>query len=632
MMKSLLNVLHPAFESLSAFADAPAAAAPRTHVARHVARCAECRAVVAEIRAMGEAARAPTVESVPPDLWSRIEQAAAEAAEKSTKPRETPAPDAAPWEAAPSLRPTRHVPTPVRRSVVRVGAALACAAAALLAVGLLTGRTRSLLASDATRISFTPFRPAPGALVHVRYNPSPRLAGLDRLVLMGQYINDAARIQSDYYFGGQYDSLATLTRAPDGALVGDFRVPADFRSASLRVSDPTGRLNEGDGLFSWILVGGDRAGRPSLAALLAGSSLEMLYGSRERENVLDTLQKYFPDHPAGFATARHYRGEGAFSGLFKLFQGAERKYLFFYSKLEKVPSLDADRIVAMINFARQIEEPAEAARWTRRLVREHPTDPRTLPYFARVVHDVELREPPRDSITPYLPVLDSLLVLAGPGVKPDGEARALVNTYGDEAMQRRWLLQTLDAGTRRGELVRGLDLGDKWLMDAEIRRRGEVLLRAGLSGTCSMPRWLTRGWTTSARKENFCTSGRAAALASLSDIALRDGQNAHALALADSAVALVSGGPFCLPTGRAQRGEALLASGDTLAAAWEFAQRYGREYESWQTIEARKALEARLRPSVNAEAWETMRRKAGTDWKKCRVEASARDSLDRSVR
>ena len=631
-MKGLLNVLHPAFESLSAFADAPDAAAARTHVARHVARCAECRAVVAEIRAMGEAARAPTVESVPRDLWSRIEHSAAQEAERSIKPRETPPPDAAPWEAAPSLRPTRHVPTPIARSAVRVGAALACAAAALLVVVLLTGRTRSLLASDATRISFTPFRPAPGALVHVRYNPSPRLAGLDRLVLMGQYMNDAARVQSDYYFGGQYDSLATLTRAPDGAMVGDFTVPADFRSVSLRVSDPTGRFNEGDGLFSWILVGGDRSGRPNLASLLAGSSLDVLYGSKGRENVLDTLQKYFPDHPAGFATAKHYRGEGAFSGLFKLFQGAERKYLYFYSKLEKEPSLDADRIVAMINFALHIEEPAEAARWTRRLVREHPADPRTLPYYARLVHDVELREPPRDSITPYLPLLDSLLALAGPSVQPDGQARALVNTYGDEAMQRRWLLRRLDAGRQRGELVRGLDLGDKWLRDAEVRRRGEAMLRAGLSGTCSMPRWLTRGWTTSARKEHFCTSGRAAALASLSDITLRDGQSAHALALADSAVALVGGASFCLPTGRAQRGEVLLASGNTLAAAWEFAQQYGFAYESWQNIEARQALEARLRPSVTVEAWGAMRRKAEADRKKCRAEASARDSLDRALR
>jgi hypothetical protein len=387
-------------------------------------------------------------------------------------------------------------------------------------------------------------------------------------------------------------------------------------------------MREGDGLFSWIRVGGDRTGRPSLASLLAGASLDMLYGSEARAHVLDTLQKYFPDHPAGFATAKHYRGEGRFSGIFALFQGAERKYLFFNARLEKAPSLDADRIVAMINFARQIEEPAEAARWTRRLLREHPADPRTLPYFARVVHEVELREPPRDSITAYLPLLDSLLVRAGPGA--EREARAPVNHYGDEAMQRRWLLRALDAGTQRGELVRGLDFGDKWLRDAEIRRRGEVLLRAGLSGTCSMPPCMSRGWTSPQRKQHYCTSGRAAALASLSDIALRDGQTAHALALADAAVALVSSGSFCLPTGRAQRGEVLLASGDTLAAAREFAQAY--RFENWQNIEASKAIGARLRPAVTGAALEAMRVRAEVDRKTCVREGSTRDSLERAAR
>ncbi len=628
MMKSLLNALHPAFESLSAFADAPATPAARTHVARHVARCAECRAVVADIRAMGEAVRASSVERVPSGVWPRIERAAVQGAQDGAKPRETPAPDAAPWEAAPSMRPTRHVPTPIRRSLGRIGATLACAAAAMLGVVLVTGRTRSLLASDATRLAFTPFRPAPGALVHVRYNPSAKLAGEERVVLLGQYINDASRARSDYYFGGQYDSIATLTRAADGAMVGDFRVPADFRVVSLRVTDPAARVNEGDGLFSWILVGGDRTGRPSLASLLAGISLDVLYGSPQRERVLDTLQKYFPDHPAGFATAKHYRGEGKFSGLFKLFQGAERKYLFFDAKLEPVTSLDADRIVAMINFARHIEEPAEAAKWTRRLVREHPTDPRTLPYYALLVHDVELREPPRDSLMAYLPLLDSLLDRAGLGAVPDGQARALVNQYGDEGMQRRWLLRGMEARMQRGELVRGLDLSDKWLKDTEIRRRSEVLLRAGLSGTCALPRWLARGWGSLQRMLNYCVSGRAAALASLSDIALRDGRTAHALALADSAVALVSGGSFCLRTGRAQRGEALLASGDTLAAAREFAQAY--EFGSWQNNDARTAIEARLRGSVTGAAWQSMREKAEADRRACVRAASSRDSLARA--
>ncbi len=112
--------------------------------------------------------------------------------------------------------------------------------------------------------------------------------------------------------------------------------------------------------------------------------------------------------------------------------------------------------------------------------------------------------------------------------------------------------------------------------------------------------------------------------------ALRDGETAHALALADSAVTLVSGGSSCLPTGRAQRGEALLALGDTLAAAREFSQAYG--FESWQNIDAREAIATRLRPSVAGAAWEAMRVKAEADRKACMRGASRRDSLDQPDR
>jgi hypothetical protein len=64
--------LHPSFDTLSAFADARDAASANTRVGRHVARCAECRSIVADIRALGDAARAMTVEGAPPELWQRI--------------------------------------------------------------------------------------------------------------------------------------------------------------------------------------------------------------------------------------------------------------------------------------------------------------------------------------------------------------------------------------------------------------------------------------------------------------------------------------------------------------------------------------------------------------------------------
>src|SRR5687768_14828225 len=66
--------LHPTFEALSAHADASDLASS-TRVGQHVSRCAECSAQVAEIHALGNAARAIPVAGAPPELWARIEEA-----------------------------------------------------------------------------------------------------------------------------------------------------------------------------------------------------------------------------------------------------------------------------------------------------------------------------------------------------------------------------------------------------------------------------------------------------------------------------------------------------------------------------------------------------------------------------
>ncbi len=629
-MKGLLDVLHPTFDSLSAFADLGELDGLRSRVGRHVARCGQCRGAVAEIRALGAAARESDTEGAPTGLWMQIESRARGATEEGTYPRETPPPDAVPWDVAPSLRPTRHWPVPTRRAAVRVLGGIAVAAAALVAVALGTGRTPSLLASAPSRITMTPFRPAPGATVHVRYTPTPKLAAFDQLVLVGQYLKDSRGAPSDYYFGGSYDSLAVLRRAPDGALVGDFTVPSDFKAASLVVIEPRGRVYEGDGLHSWVLVGGDARGRPVLASLLTALSLSGLYDSPGRSTVLDTLQRYFPEHPAGFATAKRYRGEGIFADLLKFFRGAERKYVQFNSALEKQSSLDADRISAMIDFGYQIEEPGEAARWTRRLVREHPADPRSLPAYAHMVHAVELKEPPADSIRRYLPLLDTLLMRTDSGSHANlRDAYSLVRQYGDSAMQRRWELHALQQLASGGSVNPGIE--DKWLRDLEIRDQAQRVVQSGMSARCTMPRWMARGWSSEAQRSRYCLSQRGAGFASLSRLALLSGEVARASSLADSAVALVesSGACWTEPTHRA-RGDSRLALGDTLGAAREFAVAF--RDENWRSIDARKAMAIRLGTSVDAGRWAAFDADARAERSRCLKSAVVRDSLERLAR
>ena len=626
MMKGLLNVLHPTFEALSACADRDGSDSARSRVGRHVARCAACGAVVEEIRALGTAARALDGAGAPVALWARIERAAQRAAGAEGVPRETPAPGAVPWELAPSLKPTRHWPIPTKRSLARVGGGLLVAAAALIAVLLASGHPRSLLANAPSRITMTPFRPAPGSVVHVRFAPPPKLAGAERLVLAGQYLTDSRRAPSDFYFGGRYDSLATLRRAADGAMVGDFTVPTDFKAVSIVVMDTSGQHYAADGLHSWLLVGGDRRGRPVLASLLAALSVNALYGSPAQASVLDTLQRYFPDHPAGFATADHYRGEGVFGDLLKFFQGAERKYVSFNSRLERMPSLDADRISAMIQFAYHIQEPAEAAKWTRRLVHEHPDDPHALTAYARLVHEVELKEPPADTIRRYLPLLDSLLMRGGAGDM--SEAYGLVQHYGDPAMQRRWVLQWLK---HSGGPVVSQNFEHKWLQDGEIRAQAALSLRIGLASNCDLPRWMARGWVPSGRRARYCDNAHARALASLSEIALLDGRVPQALALADSSLTLSATAGYCEgSSGHMARGRALLARADTLAAAREFAMAPGSD--NWRSIDAHAAIVKQLGASVSGATWSSLDSMARVETSRCVRESVARASLDRGVR
>ena len=618
MMNGLLNVLHPTFDALSALADLSDVDAARSRVGRHAAQCAQCRNVVAEIRELGASARAINVEGAPEDMWARIEQAAKETREAPAPARETPPPDATPWDAAPSLRPTRHWPIPVRRiqrSALRIGGVLAMAAAALLVVVLATGETPSLIASAPSRMTVTPFRPAPGASVHVRYTPSPQLAKYDQLVLVGQYLKDGTRPPSDWYFGGDYDSLATLRKAADGTLVGDFTVPADFQAMSIVVVEPSGKQYDSDGLYSWIVVGGDAHGRPVLRNLLAAASLDALWGSRSQAAVLDTLQRYFPEHPRGFATAQRYRGEGVFADLLRFFKGAERKYLAFNTKLEKERSLDAERIIAMIDFAYHIEEPAEAAKWTKRLVREHPTDERTLTYYARMVHEIELKEPPLDSIKPLIPMLDTLYERAPVRHGRFGDEFSLVERYGDSAMKRRWALHALDQAPSPW---RGLNVEEKWLADPEIRAKVSAQLKSSGIRECTRPRWVGRNWVSADARELNCLRGRAQVVATMSRVALLDGRTAEALALADSSIRLTAQLSNCwLRTGREARANALLARGDTVGAAREFATAFTVGFDSWQNNDALRKAYERVRSVVDSVQWATMRASAQASMGAC---------------
>ena len=622
MMKGMMSVLHPTFDALSAYADQSNPNAGTGRVGRHVATCAQCTDVVREIRELGESVRASTIEGAPRDLWSRI--ALAVATEPKPAPRESTPPDSVPWEIAPSLRPTRTWPVPARTALRRVAIAVTVATAALIVAVVVTQRTPPLYASGPSRFTISPARPAPGTTVHVRYQPPPRLAALSGILLVGQYVTDPARAKQDFYFGGEYDSLTVLRKTADGSMVGDLTLPANFAAVSLVVADAQGPGFDADGMFSWLLVGGDPQGRPVLRSLLAALSLDGHYGSRSRAGVLDTLQRYFPEHPAGFATADHYRSEGIFANLIKYFESAQRKYVAFDTRLGKQKTLDADRLAAMIAFARRIEEPGEAAQWTMRLVREHPDDPRALASYADVLHEKELRQLPKDSIAPFIPLLDSLYERSRVDMR-FSFAGTLVTRYGDEAMQRRWALHVLQ--DKPGALTYGLPIDERWLREPDVRAQAASSLHTALSMPCATLRF-GRLWWSAGSEHRYCLNGRSRAYADLSHIALLDGHLAEASVFSDSSSVFAERAGTCsVRAARRAKGELLLARGDTLGAARAFANPY--EFQNWQTMDMRVHLFRRLAATVDSARWAALDAEAIQEMKPCLRIAYVRDSLER---
>jgi hypothetical protein len=614
-MSIMTTGFHPSFDALSAYADQSDLDAARTRVGRHVARCASCSATVTEIRALGESVRGVGLCEAPEGLWARVEKQVREPVPAPVRETPSPAQDDV-WRPAPALRPTVHQPSPLRRRSMRVALGVLAAAVVLFGVFVVMPGPSPLFATAASRIAFTPFRPAPGARVQVRYRPTPAMAKYDHVVLLGSYAGHTPMLEADYYFGGPNDSLAVLRRTPDGMMAGEFTVPSDFLSVALVVEDPTGTVYDGDGRWSWILVGGDARGKPALASLLAAS--EQAHGSGRVQQIYDTLQRYFPDHPAGYAMAKRYDGRGMFSDLLEFFTGAERKYAAFDGKLENRPQLDAERTVAMIAFANHIDEPGEAAKWTFRFTREHPDDPRALSAYGDMLHAMLVRGISADSVRRLLPRLDSLASLAQllpGGAQLTGDGPYLIDQYGDDAMRRHWALLAVQRNPHMPIFWGGIIVADRWLADPEIHNAAMATLHRIVDEGCRSTVHYRRSRTNLIWGSD-CLRERMWAFDELSRISLRDGQVSAARTFADSSIAMdVSAGGCFGRRGYRESGSAKLAAGDTIAAARAFAKSFW--YTSSHGRPLRDSLMRVVAPAMDSARFNALVRSAEEEGRVC---------------
>lgn len=654
-MSILMNGFHPSFEALSALADQGELEASRTRVGRHVSRCAECRGVVADIRSYGDAVRETEAPAMPDGLWARIQGGLQSAAPgggdqhgsdrpqqgdgADRAPRGTPSPDDDAWRAAPALRPTTHVPSPIRRGMRR-GAILLAAAAVIVGVLLVpTSKGDRLQASPTTGTwRFSPARPAPGATVTVRFEPPASMKPAPSFMLLGTPAPAAPWVGEPraMSWGGLQDSLGMLTRQPDGAYSGRFVVPAGFTAMLLRLGDVSGSrprriIMSPDGPVNRdrepvaMLVGGDSRGEPSLASLTA--ALELWSGQpSDPYAVADTLIRYFPSEPIGYAADRRVGSHRLIDDLIAYFKRGERQYVKFDQRYMARPSVSAEHEMAMIEFAQRIDEPAEVRKWTMRLAREHADDPRALYFYGTMLTRMLGRPNTVDSVRAALPLADTLWERNGHRMV-DIEIVRAASTVEDTAAYRRWAVRAFSGELRgfRGDYI-GLD--SDLLDDPGIRAVAVPRLRQQVAASCEVPAGKVSFWMGNMAWRYNCQMRRAMTFNTLSRAARLDGHPREALALADSSLAVSAAYHVCGTTGgHRRRGEALLALHDTAAAVPELAKGIG--YLNWRALQRQDSLAARLRGVISRAQLDSLVRKGNDEQVACAAEASRRERAER---
>ncbi|MES2179524.1 MAG: hypothetical protein V4550_16815 [Gemmatimonadota bacterium] len=548
----------------------------------------------------------------------------------------TPAPDATPWEQAPSLRPTRHWPLPARRASRRLAMGGLLAAAATIAV-VVWPRGGGLQASAVQRLTLSPATNTPGSIVTVRYTPAPWFRAAPRLVLVGLYsgpatTNRRARLW-DVRVG---DSLATLLPTRDGVYEGHLTLPATFLSVQLSVTDSLGEDFDMDGAFPWGAIARGADGKPTLAALLAANETFAEPDASSaparvnpRVNVPDSLKKYFPDHPAGWAHASYGTKREGLARFIDFFESAERRYASFENKLSVVPSLDAERLHDMAIFAWRIEEPARAEFWVKRLVREHPEDPRVFVDLGRALHEIELREPRglADSIRAWLPVLDSLY-RRSPQRLGNSDAMSLVERYADAETKKLWEARFLESEAGDFHYYWGMDARPDDARDPSIVQR----IRAKVAQSCTRPAGRFPLYGEESSLERGCRNERGFGYRSLAYLALVRGEPRASLAYSDSSVAMMAS-PACVAgrsSAMAVRARANLALGDTSAAERDLARAYGPYSPQGSRDSVRIALGARFNEARWTVLTDSTRRLVAACQRQSEVQYKARDARRRS--
>lgn len=537
-MTMLTMSMHPSDETLSRLADQSEIERMRSRAGRHLARCERCSEEIAAFHALGSAARAIPEPALPDTVRVRISERL-----MSEGPLAHPLVSAVPATRQADERPTRHWSAKKRTAVT------AAAAAIVLAALLGPAWRRHVLAAAAPgEATMFPRYPRPGAAVGIRFVPAPDWVGGDTLWLTG-LIDRRFRPDPGHRLGPT-PAAALLLRQRDGAYRGRLVLPADALSGALTIMTgpvPGPRVKRPAKL---LLLTADASGtRPSLDAMESA-----VYNDRSfmvEQSLGDAFARWAPGHPMRWLVDVSRAQRGPFDWL-QFFTSGERRFARLTDQLNERKGVRPAELAGMATLAYRLEEPAAAAAWTERLVREHPDDPWTVDLRAQQIHEMELRSAPEDSIARLIPSLDTLYELAHGHVGDMYRVIMIVRNHADSATQRRWSLRAARAGTFLPNEFFGRRV---ILRDAEMQDSVEAFAREVLGEETTPAIWSSSIYGRDPRIE------RARAYSYLASVALARREYGAAVALTDSARL-----SDCAAMGQDTRALALIASGDTVAA------------------------------------------------------------------
>jgi hypothetical protein len=527
-MTRLLSSFHPSFDALSAHADRSDMKAPRTRVGVHVKRCAACARTVAEIRALGEAARAQELPGVPAGMWARIETGVRDANREISRPIVLA--DRSKGDVAPSSGPMRHQGVMPSATRARLGLGfLIAAGSALVAMLLASGSKHDLGAAPPSRLTLDRTYVTAGTPIAMHYRPAAALADQQTVTVWAWY----RRRGGDPTWSWREDlaRAGTLRRSSAEEFRGSVILPLDALVAGYVIGDSLGfvidRMPGYPGTLATALAA-DASGKPSFDALVAflGEARRDASGGVVAKAVAQ-LAALYPGRPETWIlTYSLEKQHGVIGDIVKLFESRERVYDGWHDRLKDRHPLSLETEAMMANMANDLMDTVRSDFWIARLVGEHASSPHVPELWIARYRDVS-----RDSIPAILAAFEPVW-LAARGLRPEALSRALAlaDRSGDAALQQRWHAREAEANPY---WVLGAH-SDAWLADstsrAELGRQMRAQLAKEMRDTVGAPSlWLTARLAT-----NFKSSTRHLLGTRLAAIQLLDGDVRGARVLLDS--------------------------------------------------------------------------------------------------